>query len=478
MGEINPFPGPHTLLRIPNKMVGLIIGKNGETVKTIHQKTGCYIFIPKDSKPGEDYRELELSGPEQSVEICKREIISMIHLALYGRLPYQNSLFYPYIDPTTGLPIIDPGIMAQLDPNSKKTAADENEKRDSLDLYENNISGITYENNNLNSSSIKINEKDLDNYNEYNINSISNSNSHIFMGYDNNLKEKDINDIEKTDNLNINNIYNPNISNDILNNKQQTLKMQELEYKYAPIDINANYVQNQHNYFNPFDTNYYNLGNYNDQSNYDLYYQSLYQMYPQMSDYYKKSKENLDNNMDIQYPNSNSHSHSHLNTQYTNKSFVFYNTNLLEDNVMYDPSKINTNLLDVNFQNKINFSADQYFEGKMFDQNYNIITMDLNNNDNDNINDNFNYKKQLDSGNIDNSVNSKNNNNNDNYDNNNDIEICNDNNNKNKNGNENKNNDLVLLNNNNHNHNENIEGKFEFEAPSVPEKKRKSRFDR
>ena len=80
MGEINPFPGPHTLLRIPNKMVGLIIGKNGETVKTIHQKTGCYIFIPKDSKPGEDYRELELSGPAQSVEICKREIISMIHM--------------------------------------------------------------------------------------------------------------------------------------------------------------------------------------------------------------------------------------------------------------------------------------------------------------------------------------------------------------------------------------------------------------
>ena len=86
MGEINPFPGPHTLLRIPNKMVGLIIGKNGETVKTIHQKTGCYIFIPKDSKPGEDYRELELSGPAQSVEICKREIISMIHMVAMGEL--------------------------------------------------------------------------------------------------------------------------------------------------------------------------------------------------------------------------------------------------------------------------------------------------------------------------------------------------------------------------------------------------------
>ena len=87
---MNPFPGPHTPLRIPNKMVGLIIGndhllilgKNGETIRNIHQKTGCFIFIPKDSRPGEDYRELELSGHTESVELCKREIISMIHLVI------------------------------------------------------------------------------------------------------------------------------------------------------------------------------------------------------------------------------------------------------------------------------------------------------------------------------------------------------------------------------------------------------------
>jgi rRNA processing protein Krr1/Pno1 len=119
LGQINPFAGPHTPLRIPNKMVGLIIGRNGETVKTIHEKTGCYIFIPKESRPGEDFRELQLSGPPGSVELCKREIISMIHLALYGRLPYMNSLFYPFLDPITGLPIIDPNTLSQLDPNTK-----------------------------------------------------------------------------------------------------------------------------------------------------------------------------------------------------------------------------------------------------------------------------------------------------------------------------------------------------------------------
>ena len=57
------------------KMVGLIIGRNGETVKTIHQLTGCLIFIPKESRPGDDFRELQLSGPPESVEICKKEII-------------------------------------------------------------------------------------------------------------------------------------------------------------------------------------------------------------------------------------------------------------------------------------------------------------------------------------------------------------------------------------------------------------------
>ena len=66
------------------------LGKNGETVRTIHQKTNCFIFIPKDSRPGEDFRELELSGPLESVEMCKREIISMIHLVnlilIYYRL--------------------------------------------------------------------------------------------------------------------------------------------------------------------------------------------------------------------------------------------------------------------------------------------------------------------------------------------------------------------------------------------------------
>jgi len=51
--------------------------------------------------------------------------------------------------------------------------------------------------------------------------------------------------------------------------------------------------------------------------------------------------------------------------------FVLFNTSLFEENnSVYDPNMINTNLLDVNFQNKFTFSTEQYFEGKMFEQNY------------------------------------------------------------------------------------------------------------
>ena len=236
LGESNPHPGPYTLLKIPNKMVGLIIGRNGETVKIIQESTGCDVYIPKDSRPGEDFRELQLSGKPENVEICRREIISMIHLALYGRLPYMNSLFYPYIDPNTHLPIIDPGIMAQLDPNShlkideddynfqKEDKKDKNKKNIIID--KNNISNKEHpENNNINKEEEEIKETEDENINIKNNISYENFEKYIF---------------------------------DNSKNENNELK--------------------------------YDLENYNNPINYDLYYQSMYQMYPQMNDYYKKAK--------------------------------------------------------------------------------------------------------------------------------------------------------------------------------------------
>ena len=80
---MNPFPGPYTTYKVLNKYVGLIIGKNGETVRNLHQKTGCFIFIPKESKPSEEYRLFELSGSKESVEKCMKEIENLIENVNY-----------------------------------------------------------------------------------------------------------------------------------------------------------------------------------------------------------------------------------------------------------------------------------------------------------------------------------------------------------------------------------------------------------
>lgn len=35
VGDVNPFPGPHHKVSVPDKYVGLIIGKSGENLKLI-----------------------------------------------------------------------------------------------------------------------------------------------------------------------------------------------------------------------------------------------------------------------------------------------------------------------------------------------------------------------------------------------------------------------------------------------------------
>ena len=74
IAEKNPFPGPYTYHKVPNRHVGLIIGKGGETLKALHQKTNAFIYIPTNYKEGDEFRNIELSGNAQAVEDCKKEI--------------------------------------------------------------------------------------------------------------------------------------------------------------------------------------------------------------------------------------------------------------------------------------------------------------------------------------------------------------------------------------------------------------------
>ena len=102
-------------------MVGLIIGRFGETLKLIQESTECEILIPnfeEKLQDPEDLREIKLRGKKDNREKCKTQILSMIHIALYGRELYMGNQFYPFMDPVTHLPIIDPEIMSKLDPNN------------------------------------------------------------------------------------------------------------------------------------------------------------------------------------------------------------------------------------------------------------------------------------------------------------------------------------------------------------------------
>ena len=80
--EVNPFPGPHTFVSIPNQITAFIIGYNGERVRKLHQLTGAYIFVPKDYNTLTDERIIQLSGNDKSVDFCKKEIKFIVsHIA-------------------------------------------------------------------------------------------------------------------------------------------------------------------------------------------------------------------------------------------------------------------------------------------------------------------------------------------------------------------------------------------------------------
>lgn len=61
-------------------MVGLVIGKNGETIKSINNRTGAYVFIPPEVRYGETTRSLTITGLPDQCQIAKREILDIVTL--------------------------------------------------------------------------------------------------------------------------------------------------------------------------------------------------------------------------------------------------------------------------------------------------------------------------------------------------------------------------------------------------------------
>jgi predicted PilT family ATPase len=63
------------VVKVPHSIVGLVIGKNGETLKTIYMKTGATVFMPKDEDhPDSTEKTLICSGTEAQTEAAREEI--------------------------------------------------------------------------------------------------------------------------------------------------------------------------------------------------------------------------------------------------------------------------------------------------------------------------------------------------------------------------------------------------------------------
>lgn len=77
IGEVNPFPGPYLNFAIPNAFTDIVIGPNGSTIKQLYQKTGAYIFIPKDITLNNE-RILQLSGQHDQIERAKVELMMIM----------------------------------------------------------------------------------------------------------------------------------------------------------------------------------------------------------------------------------------------------------------------------------------------------------------------------------------------------------------------------------------------------------------
>jgi hypothetical protein len=59
-------------------LVGLVIGKSGETIKSINARTGAFVFIPPEVRYGEVNRTITITGLPEQCGIAKREVMEIV----------------------------------------------------------------------------------------------------------------------------------------------------------------------------------------------------------------------------------------------------------------------------------------------------------------------------------------------------------------------------------------------------------------
>ncbi|XP_074108570.1 P-element somatic inhibitor isoform X2 [Cotesia typhae] len=88
----NSHPGNLEIM-IPGPKVGLIIGKGGETIKQLQEKSGAKMVVIQDGPSQEQEKPLRITGDPQKVEYAKQlvyELIAEKEIQMYNRGPRNN----------------------------------------------------------------------------------------------------------------------------------------------------------------------------------------------------------------------------------------------------------------------------------------------------------------------------------------------------------------------------------------------------
>jgi predicted PilT family ATPase len=67
------------ILEVPNECVGLVIGKEGDTIKNIAKKSGALkVQVATSSAPGAKTRNIFVEGDPESVERVRKELNAIV----------------------------------------------------------------------------------------------------------------------------------------------------------------------------------------------------------------------------------------------------------------------------------------------------------------------------------------------------------------------------------------------------------------
>ncbi|KAI5855788.1 hypothetical protein BZA05DRAFT_424330 [Tricharina praecox] len=100
MSQMNQGPGPagpgapnlrdgeeSTQIFVPDRTVGLIIGRGGETIRDIQDKSGCHVNIVGEAKSQNGQRPVNLIGSAQASEYARRLIMEIVESDTNGGPP-------------------------------------------------------------------------------------------------------------------------------------------------------------------------------------------------------------------------------------------------------------------------------------------------------------------------------------------------------------------------------------------------------